>query len=610
AGIAPTFTIYDASDQLSVIKQVLKDLNLDDKKFPPNSIVNRISRLKDQLMTVENLRSEASGPFNKKLVDIYEMYEKLLQQSNALDFGDLIARSVFLFEKQTHILKGYQNLWQQILVDEYQDTNRAQYRFVSLLAAIHKNLCVVGDPDQSIYRWRGADLNNILNFEKDYPEAKVIRLEQNYRSVQNILTAASVVIANNELRKEKNLWSEHPAGAKITVTSLNSDRDEAAFVIEQLRLLHTTQKIPYTDMACFYRTNAQSRALEEALQVAGIPYVIYGGVRFYERAEIKDALAYLRALQHPEDSVALKRIINVPARGIGKTTIGRIEGVALEQNITFFEAAKTVEHNKLQEFLKWLELMNRIIHSKETTLVELLQKVLETSGYLQFLSGQGSVEAEERLSNLNELMAGMSEFESLQDFLDHIALITDLDQATEGGVLPLMTLHLAKGLEFRNVAILGLEEGLLPHSRSQDELEELEEERRLFYVGMTRAKERLWITHAWRRFYNGQEQYSLPSRFLEELPIEVIEKIDHSKRWRVEKEEEFDEFDQRDWEERKVAKRDTESYRIGVKVKHPDFGVGYIAASEKTSLGEKVTVKFSNGMIKKLIAEYAHLEKI
>lgn len=609
SGLSPQFVIYDQSDQQSVMKQVLKELNLDEKKLPPGHLVSKISRLKDQLTTVADLQARAEDPFTKTLAKVYTLYEKILAANHAVDFGDLIAKTVFLLEGKPPLLKGYQGLWQQILIDEYQDTNHAQYRLVSLLAAGHKNICVVGDPDQSIYRWRGADIHNILSFEKDYPETKVIRLEQNYRSVQNVLKAASAVITNNELRKEKGLWSQREAGDNILLAALNSEKEEAKFVVDQLRNLHCGPKIPYTEMAIFYRTNAQSRALEETLRMAGVPYVIYGGLSFYERAEVKDALAYLRIFHEPQDSVSFKRVINVPTRGIGKTTIDKIEELALAGNISFYEAAqRTDAHPKLKTFLDWFE--NLRARKMGLSLLELLQQILETSGYIENLSRQASSEAQERMANLNEMIASIAEFEEsrgpspkgdgpLQEYLEQIALITDLDQKSEGGVLPLMTLHLAKGLEFRAVAIVGLEEGLLPHARSQDELEELEEERRLFYVGMTRAKERLILTHAWRRYLNGQEQYSLPSRFLEEIPQELIEKIrpvsDIAYR---------DEFDQT------VEAEPCVQFKIGIRVRHPDFGVGFVAASEKTSLGEKVTVKFSNGMIKKLIAEYAHLEKV
>lgn len=598
-GIAPSFVIYDEVDQRSLLKKIFKDFNMDDKKLPPSAVLNRISRLKDQLVSASDWRRQADDPFSKKIADIYEAYEKELAKNNALDFGDLIFKTVLLFEGKAHILKGYQTMWQYILVDEYQDTNHAQYRLIDLLSKVHQNLSVVGDPDQSIYRWRGADIHNILDFEKDYAQTKVIRLEQNYRSVQNVLKAASAVISHNERRKEKGLWSEHEKGEKIIVASLNSEKDEANFVIERLREFHEKKKISFWDMAIFYRTNAQSRALEEILRFAGIPHIIYGGVRFYERAEVKDALAYLKVLVHPQDSVAFKRIINCPARGIGKTTIEKIDGVATSQNLSFFDAAKNVGHPKLKEFLDWFEKIQGHLEEGEDS-VEVLKKMLDESGYIRFLNEKGPVEASERLSNVNELLAALSEFETVHEFLDHVALITDLDQTSKGGVLSLMTLHLAKGLEFRAVAIVGLEEGLLPHARSMDEIDELEEERRLFYVGMTRAKEHLVISHAWRRYLNGQEQYSLPSRFLEEIPQELKHRVDFGKRWDPEDDDE--ELNQ-DWEEKSV-------YRVGLKVRHPDFGVGIVHASEKTSLGEKVTVKFANGMIKKLIAEYAHLQKV
>jgi len=387
-----------------------------------------------------------------------------------------------------------------------------------------------------------------------------------------------------------------------------------------LRQLHSEQKIPYTSMAIFYRTNAQSRPLEEVLRLSGIPYVIYGGLSFYERAEVKDALAYLRIFHQPEDSVSFKRIINVPTRGIGKTTIERIENLAFQQQSSFYEAALAfTESPKLKIFLEWFE---KIAAQKEgLPLVEFLRLILESSGYVESLSKQGSIEAEERMSNLNEMVASIADFEknfphaSLNEYLEQVALISDLDQKSEGGVLPLMTLHLAKGLEFRVVAVVGLEEGLLPHSRSQNEIEELEEERRLFYVGMTRAEERLIVTHAWRRFVNGQEQYGLPSRFLEEIPGELVERMDKAKE--RERDWEFDQTGDYGEDQRQprrgpfgktIDQRPTARFKTGIRVRHPDFGVGYVAASEKTSLGEKVTVKFGNGTIKKLIAEYAHLE--
>lgn len=623
AGLSPQFVIYDAGDQQMVLKGVLRELNIDEKRFPPNALVSRISRLKDQLTGPNKFAEEANDPYQKTLAKVYTAYQLFLEKNNAIDFGGLIYRCVKLFEKNEEILKSYQQMWQYILVDEYQDTNHAQYRWVTLIANAHRNLCVVGDPDQSIYRWRGADLNNILNFEKDYPDAVTIKLEQNYRSKENILKAASHVIAHNELRKEKILWSENGEGEKIHVSALNSEKEEAKYVVERLRMLHQTRAIPFSDMAIFYRTNAQSRPLEEVLRMAGIPYIIYGGTRFYERAEVKDALAYLRILNLQDDSISFKRIINVPARGIGKTTIDRIEQEANLQEISFYQATRAMSpaHAKLKAFTDWFELLR--IKKEELSLVELLQQVLETSGLIRYWTMQGSVEAEERLQNLNELVSSIHDFEkfhptgTLADYLEQIALISDLDQHAEGGVLPLMTLHLAKGLEFKAVAVVGLEEGLFPHSRSLDAFEELEEERRLFYVGMTRAKEHLTLTHAWRRYIHGQEQYGLPSRFFEEIPKEFIE-LREGRRdpMRAFQEEEdvqisYDEFDQRPAEEQKTAVSGLgRAFKIGSKVRHADFGEGQVMASEETSLGEKVTVRFSNGSLKKLIVEYAGLVRV
>ncbi|MDO8494856.1 MAG: 3'-5' exonuclease, partial [Deltaproteobacteria bacterium] len=474
---------------------------------------------------------------------------------------------------------------------------------------------VVGDPDQSIYRWRGADLNNILNFEKDYKEAKVIRLEQNYRSVKKVLDGANAVIANNTLRKEKLLWSDQGEGEPLLAASLSTEKEEAKFVVEHF-MRQREAGTSYSEMSCFYRTNAQSRPLEEALRIAGIPYIIYGGISFYERAEIKDAMAYLRLFHNPHDSVSAKRIINVPPRGIGKTTIDRVESIAQENQCSFLDAVSCVMgHAKLKSFIDWFRVVE--LKKQNRTLVQFLTEVLESSGYISGLTQLGTSEAKDRLENLNELVAGVAEFEEgkgadvsldekLQEYLERIALISDLDKASDGlGILPLMTLHLAKGLEFKSVAIVGLEEGLLPHSRSQDQLEELEEERRLFYVGMTRAKEKLLLTHAWRRYMHGQEQYSLPSRFLEEIPSELIEKQDKSRRWdslaSPTQEVEYDEFDQRTSEEQE---EEQSRYRVGMRVKHPSFGSGIVRRSEKTSLGEKLTVQFDNGDLKKLIADY------
>lgn len=624
AGLSPQFVIYDTGDQLSVLKSLLKEMNIDDKRFPPNTLVSRISRLKDQMISPEALTSQAGDPYQKTLSKIYIGYQQVLEKNNAVDFGDLIFRCVQLLQKNETILKGYRNMWQHILVDEYQDTNHAQYEWVKLIAAGHRNLCVVGDPDQSIYRWRGADLNNILNFEKDYADAVTVRLEQNYRSKENILRGANAVISRNELRKEKSLWSRNGAGEKIFIAALNSEKEEAKFVVDRLRDLHRTHQIPFSDMAIFYRTNAQSRPVEETLRMAGIPYIIYGGTRFYERAEIKDALAYLRIMNLPDDSVSFKRIVNAPPRGIGKMTIDRIEREANLQGISFYQAARAVaaSHPKLKTFLDWFEILRN--KRGELSLVGLLQQVLESGGMIRHWTVQGSVEAEERLQNLNELVASLHDFEEthpegeLADYLEQIALISDLDQESEGGVLPLMTLHLAKGLEFRVVALIGLEEGLFPHSRSLDQFEELEEERRLFYVGMTRAKEFLTITHAWRRYMHGQEQYGLPSRFLDEIPAEFVDRRDGlSPRTRAmaDRDEEevqisHDDFDQRPTEERGLVSGKGGLFPVGMKVQHSDFGVGQVMASEKTSLGEKVTVRFQNGSLKKLIAEYARLKRV
>ena len=637
-GLNPRFAVFDDADQRALLKQILSDLNLDEKKFPPSSLVARISRYKDQLMDVAAVKAEARDPYSERMAKVYTAYEAALQKLQVLDFGDLIFKTVRLLETHADVLARYQKFWRYLLVDEYQDTNHAQYRWLKNLAGDHHNITVVGDPDQSIYAWRGADISNILNFEKDFPGATVVYLEQNYRSTQNILSAAQAVIVHNTARKEKNLWSTGGAGAPITVAALPSEREEAQYVVKTIEQFCKAGG-QYKKCAIFYRTNAQSRALEEVLQQQGVPYVIFGGIRFYERAEIKNAIAYFKALLNPSDDISLKRVINVPPRGIGKTTIEKVEATASAQQCSFYEACRLHgDHPKLTTFWQWFEGMRKVVLEGAEELAVIVRKVLEESGMIRQLMENASVEAEERLSNLNELVAAVAEFSqarpeaTLSDYLDQVALVSDLDQAGESGVVSLMTLHLAKGLEFPWVAVVGLEEGLLPHSRSMNDPGEIEEERRLLYVGMTRAKEKLVLTQAWRRYLNGNEQYGLPSRFLDEIPEQYLEKVAatscHSRATSCHSRESGNRNrspiktlgdDDFDWDQSTPVPspsmgegrvRVALTYPIGLRVRHPEFGLGQIAHCEKTSQGEKVTVKFFNGLTKKLIAEYARLERV
>lgn len=557
--LAPTFTVYDERDQRQLMREVLKTLNIDASRLTPDYCIHAISRYKDQLIPWQALTSQAQDPYRKKMSEIYRLYDQNLRKLQALDFGDLIFWCVRLFEKHRRVREQYQERFRHILIDEYQDTNPAQFRFIQLLAEKHESLIAVGDPDQSIYRWRGADISNILNFERDFAGAKLVRMEENYRSTKTILAAASAVIVHNRMRKEKGLWTRNGQGPPVIVARCLGEKQEADYVVAETQRLQRQGHISFNNMAIFYRTNAQSRPLEEALRLAGIPYIIYGGIRFYERAEIKDALAYLRILVSSTDAISMKRVLKTPPRGIGATTVEKIDLISASQNVTFEEAMRGLPQTAVQKFLAWLGQTRT--KAKELSPAETLQWTLEGSGYLECLTKSKTVEAEERLENINELVASLADFSSqqpaatLRDFLDRVALLSDTDQESETGVLPLMTLHLAKGLEFSWVAIVGLEEGLLPHSRSIDEPEELEEERRLFYVGMTRAEKQLLITHSWRRYRNGRGQLSFPSRFLKEIPESYVQAVNagmpsfgapQSRAWDLE---------ETDWDQRPLEER-------------------------------------------------------
>lgn len=531
------FIIFDAYDQEKLIKECLKELNYNEKNFPPREMLSEISKAKDKLENPKKYADRYGKDFRrKKIGDIYTLYQKKLKSNNAMDFDDILFNTVKLLEDNENILRRYQQKFKYIMVDEYQDTNNCQYKLVNLLAKAHGNLCVVGDDDQSIYEWRGADIRNILNFEKDFPNAKVIKLEQNYRSTQIILDAANSVIKNNSGRKSKKLWTDRIGGTPIVYYKAFNERDEATFIIEQINSLIDVKSLK--DFAVLYRTNAQSRIFEEICIANGIPYKIVGAHRFYDRKEIKDVIAYLRVLQDPEGDISLKRIINIPKRGLGKATLAALEGYAKENDDSLYGALLSVDDvdgvskrakNKIKEFTRLMaELMT--IAEKESISV-IIKEVIEKSGYLEELEG-GDDEDKGRAENIKELVSAAIEFEeknedkSFTSFLENLALMSDIDglDDTRDGIT-LMTLHSAKGLEYPVVFISGMEEGLFPSLRSIIEDNRLEEERRLMYVGITRAKQKLYLTSAFQRTLYGNTSYTMESRFIREIPQKLLMRL-------------------------------------------------------------------------------------
>jgi len=542
-GYSSSFTILDASDQLSVVRQTMKDLNLDTKKFEPRSVLAAISAAKNELIDAAKYEERAGDYFQRIVSDVYKAYQSKLKSNNALDFDDLIMKTIELFRSEPEVLDFYQHKFQYIHVDEYQDTNRAQYVLTRLLAERHRNLCVVGDSDQSIYRWRGADIRNILNFEEDYPEAKVIMLEQNYRSTANILNAANRVIDHNTGRKPKKLWTDRGEGDKVKVYFGDSEHDEAYFIAGEMNK-NRERGMRWSDHAVLYRTNAQSRVIEEVLIKSDIPYQIVGGIKFYDRMEIKDLLAYLRLISNPDDDISFERVINVPKRGIGTATLDKIAQTAAEQGTSMFRAldhmvfqggvsGKALE--ALAQFKDMIEQLHRMTDYLSVT--ELTQKMLEMTGYREQLERERTIEAQARLENIDEFLSVTMDFEkrnedkSLLAFLTDLALIADIDSLSEGeneeegDAVVLMTMHSAKGLEFPVVFIAGMEEGVFPHMRALTDNEELEEERRLAYVGITRAERQLYLTGARSRTLFGRMSRNAPSRFLNEIPDEVKEEL-------------------------------------------------------------------------------------
>jgi DNA helicase II / ATP-dependent DNA helicase PcrA len=538
-GYNRNFTILDSTDQQSVIKSILKDKNMDPKKFDPRAILGTISSAKNELITPEEYAKTAGDYFSQKVSDVYEEYQRRLRKNNALDFDDLIMTTITLFMRVPEVLEYYQRKFQYIHVDEYQDTNRAQYMLVKLLAQRFQNLCVVGDSDQSIYRWRGADITNILSFEKDYPRASVILLEQNYRSTKKILLAANMVIQNNMNRKPKNLWTENAEGNKIMYYRADSEQGEAQFIIGKIQeQIRNGRKL--SDIAILYRTNAQSRVIEESFLKSNIDYSIVGGIKFYDRKEIKDILAYLRLISNPDDDISLQRIINVPKRAIGSTSIDKIANFATMHDLSMFQALETIEMIGLspkaeKAAAEFRNLVSNYTHQQEyLSVTELVEEVLDKTGYRDMLKAEKSIESQSRLENIDEFLTVTKSFEessedkSLVAFLTDLALVADIDRLDDDGekktdFVTLMTLHSAKGLEFPVVFLIGMEEGVFPHSRSLMEEDEMEEERRLAYVGITRAEEELFITNAQMRTLFGRTNMNPESRFIKEIPADLVE---------------------------------------------------------------------------------------
>jgi len=529
-GFRSSFTIYDEADAVRLTGYVLRDLNIDAKRFPPRGVHGVISAAKNELIDPARYAQRATGPYEKRIAEVYAEYQRRLLAASAMDFDDLLSNAVMLFRQHPDVLEGYQHRFQHILVDEYQDTNRAQNELVLMLADRHRNVCVVGDSDQSVYRFRGADIRNILEFEEAFPDATIVVLEQNYRSTQTILDAANAVISNNLKRKPKALWSEAGSGAPIIRYLAESEHDEAAFVAHEIARLHDVDHVAWSDVAVFYRTNAQSRVVEEELVRRSIPYRVIGGTRFYDRKEIKDVLAYLRAVANPSDEVSFKRIINVPKRGVGDTSVGRIDAWAAAHGVTFGDALATAElagltGKALSGVRDLVALLGRLGEQRANGANPgaLLDEILDSTGYRSELEAEGSVEAAGRLENLDELVGTAREYAELDAFLEDVSLVSDSDQLDEAsGQVVLMTLHTAKGLEFPAVFLVGLEEGVFPHLRALSEPDELEEERRLAYVGITRAQHRLYLTSAWSRTLWGSTQYNPPSRFVREIPEQLM----------------------------------------------------------------------------------------
>lgn len=639
-GYGGNFAIYDTADSQNLIKQILKEMNLDDKRFQPSGILSRISNAKNALQDAAAFARQAGDFYEQKVADIYSRYEQKLQLNNALDFDDLLMLSIKLLQENKEVREKYQDRFDYLLVDEYQDTNHAQYLLTKFLAAKHRNICVVGDADQSIYGWRGADIQNIMDFEKDYPDAKVIKLEQNYRSTQIILDAANAVIENNTGRKPKNLWTENKSGADIIYFQAVDERDEARFVIEQLQNLQRTENKKLGDMAILYRTNTQSRIFEEMLIKSGISYNMVGGLKFYERKEIKDIIAYLRVIFNPADSLSLLRIINVPKRGIGDASLAKIQAYAAANNVSLFEAVSNAAAidglssrfvSKLDDLAGIIfELMNL---ANEAPVEDLIDRVLRDTGYLEELENERTPQAQSRIDNLHELISVAQEFaaseeeNNLENFLAHVALVSDIDDTELGeDAITLMTLHSSKGLEFPVVFLVGMEEGLFPHARTLMDETEIEEERRLCYVGITRAKEKLFLSSTKMRTIYGNTVTYPPSRFLQEIPARLVKTIKRqerfsalenfkqvSEKYSARPQKPASTFNPHSFMPQKPAAAAGGTgtrFNTGDRVSHSKWGEGMVVSVKDSPDGQEVKVAFAGAGVRSLLTKYAVLKKL
>ncbi|MDD3839372.1 MAG: DNA helicase PcrA [Clostridia bacterium] len=611
-GYNNNFVIYDAKDQLTLVKECIKELDISEKYYAPKSVKNNISNIKDTLINYQEFAQQSKGDFRKeKLAEIYRLYQQKLQRNNAFDFDDLIMKTVELFETDPDVLKYYQNKFRYLMVDEYQDTNTAQYKLVKFLSEKHRNICVVGDDDQSIYGWRGADVRNILDFEKDFPESETIKLEQNYRSTQTILDAANNLIKNNYSRKKKRLWTSNGRGQQIVLYEAVDEKDEAEYVCQSIKEKLDKQSLKYSDFAVLYRINAQSRVMEDALMKYKMPYRMVGGLRFYDRKEIKDLIAYLRVIVNPLDNVSFLRIINVPKRGIGAKTISRIQEYAASSDGSLFSAILDCEKidgltkRAISSIEQFKDIIIELMAIKETgTISELIEYIIEKTGYKEQLMAEKTEEAEVRLENIKEFISAAKEYEqgeeqgNIQDFLENIALVSDIDTVDAGGdgVL-LMTMHSAKGLEFPVVFIIGMEEGIFPHVRSLFEEDELEEERRLCYVGITRAQQELFMTCARQRTIFGKTNYNTLSRFINEIPENLTNRGNgdngNDENETILKEEQYQ-----------------DSFQVGQKVIHKKFGNGTVVGLNGQGKDTEINIAFDGLGVKKLVAFYAPIKKI
>jgi len=613
-GLAPRFVIYDDEDQLNLIKQSLQELNLDPKQYAHRALQSAISAAKSRLLSPEDYAQRIQSYFEEIVHRIYQRYQQLLGQNEAVDFDDLLMKTVQLFNSQSKILSRYQSRYVHILVDEFQDTNVAQYALIKQLAGKYRNICVVGDPDQSIYSWRFADLRNILSFEKDYPEARLVLLEQNYRSTKTILEVGSDVISANLQRKPKELWTENEDGSPVAIIESYNEEEEAQYVVSEIEKLVSQEQISLRDCAVMYRVNAQSRALEEAFMRYGVPYKLIGGTRFYQRREVKDIIAYLRVIHNPHDNVSLARIINIPGRGIGERTTSQIQARARSDNASLYNTLEQVLEEKIftpriiQALAGFVTLINGLIaNSHKLNLAELLDEILAGTGYREYLLGKEN--GEERWENITELRNAAREYselnpeEALATFLEKISLVADVDNLDEkDDAATLITLHQAKGLEFPVVFIAGMEEGILPHRKSFDALAEMEEERRLCYVGITRAEKRLYLLRSFRRNLFGSGSANPPSRFLQDISPHLVTTKGL-------------------WEKENIVSlaghtpspthsNDISDPKVGDHVYHSKFGKGIVMSCLPDKGDQIVTVAFEESGVKKLLLSLAHLEKI